>query len=233
MFGDDGDRVVDEINSRNVAHHAVTHQVLPVAGPIFDAFGDRLKMLHVVRHPVHLVRYWRDYLSDLDREREFTVSIDHEGTKVPWWAAEWADRWAEMTTIDRTVASLVEMYRSIFSAVDARVGDPRLLVLSFEDVVMRPTPSFAAISAFLGRPLGRRTDGILVRERIPRPTITHGRAFSAHNWASSGEATEADIYAAELSLVTDAASPALVGEFLALVDEYDRRHPCELAELRP
>jgi hypothetical protein len=233
MLGDDGDRVVDEINSRNVAHHAVTHQVLPVAGPIFDAFGDRLKMLHVVRHPVHLVRYWRDYLSDLDREREFTVSIDHEGTKVPWWAAEWADRWAEMTTIDRTVASLVEMYRSIFSAVDARVGDPRLLVLSFEDVVMRPTPSFAAISAFLGRPLGRRTDGILVRERIPRPTITHGRAFSAHNWASSGEATEADIYAAELSLVTDAASPALVGEFLALVDEYDRRHPCELAELRP
>jgi hypothetical protein len=98
---------------------------------------------------------------------------------------------------------------------------------------MRPGPSFAAISSFLGRPLGRRTDGVLVRERIPRPTITHGRAFSAHNWASSGEATEAEIYATELALVTGAASPALVGDFMALVDEYDRRHPCELAGLRP
>lgn len=233
MFGDDGDHVVTAINSRNVAHQAVTHQVLPVAGPIFDAFGDRLRMLHVVRHPVHLVRYWRDYLADLDREREFTVSIDHLGTKVPWWAAGWADRWAAMSTIDRTVASLVEMYRSIFAAVDARRGDPRLLVLTFEDVVMRPEPSFASISSFLGRPLGRRTGDILVRERIPRPTITHGRAFSAHNWASSGESTEAEIYAAELALVTGAASPALVGEFMALVDEYDQRHPCELAGLRP
>jgi len=233
MFADDGDHVVAGINSRNIAHQAVTHQVLPVAGPIFDAFGDRLRMLHIVRHPVHLVRYWRDYLADLDREREFTVSVDHGGAKVPWWAAGWADRWEGMSTIDRTVASLIEVYRSIFAAVDARGGDPRLLVLSFEDVVMRPAPSFAAISSFLGRPLGRRTDGILVRERIPRPTITHGRAFSAHNWASSGEATEAEIYAAELALVTGAASPALVDGFLELVDEYDRRHPCELAGLRP
>ena len=233
MFGEDGDRVADGINSSNIAHHAVTHQALPVAGPIFDAFGGRLRMLHVVRHPVHLVRYWRDYLSDLDREREFTVSIDHEGTKVPWWAASWAARWASASAIDRTVASLVEMYRSIFAAVDARRGDSRLLVLSFEDVVMRPEPSFAAISAFIGRPLGRRTDDILRRERIPRPTITHGRAFSAHNWASSGEATEADIYAAELALVTEAASADLVEEFMDLIDEYDRRHPCELAGLRP
>lgn len=233
MFAHDGDHVVADINSRNVAHHAVTHQVLPVAGPIFDAFGDRLRMLHVVRHPVHLVRYWRDYLVDLDREREFTLSIDHEGSKVPWWAAPWAARWASMSAIDRTVASLVELYQSIFAAVDARRGDSRLLVLSFEDVVMRPRPSFAAISSFLGRPLGRRTDDILRRERIPRPTITHGRAFSAHNWASSGEATETEIYAAELALVTEAASADLVGKFMDLIDEYDHRHPCELAGLRP
>lgn len=233
MFAPDGDDVVGVINSRNIAHHAVTHQVLPVAGPIFDALGDRLRMLHVVRHPVHLVRYWRDYLADLDREREFTVSVDHDGTKVPWWAADWAGRWAAMSTIDRTVASLIEVYRSVFSAIDARAGDPRLLVLSFEDVVMRPDPSFAAISSFLGRPLGRRTDAILQRERIPRPTITHGRAFSAHNWASSGEVTEDEIYATELALVTGAASPELVDGFLGLVAEYDRRHPCELARLLP
>lgn len=233
MFGDDGDQVAALAESRNVAHHAVTHQVLPVAGPIFDVFGNRLRMLHVVRHPVHLVRYWHDYLADFDRGREFTVSIDHEGTKVPWWAASWAGRWAGMSTIDRSVASLIEVYRSVFAAIDARSGDPRLLVLSFEDVVMRPEPSFAAISSFLGRPLGRRTDDILRRERIPRPTITHGRAFSAHNWASSGSATEAEIYAAELALVTDAASPALVAGFMDLIGDYDRRHPCELAGLRP
>jgi len=233
LFADDGDQMVDVINSHNIAHHAVTHQVLPVAGPLFDAFGERLRMVHVVRHPVHLVRYWRDYLADFDREREFTMSIDHQGTKVPWWAAAWAERWASMSTIDRTVASLVEVYRSTFAAIDARAHDPRLLVLSFEDVVMRPMPAFDSISAFLERPLGRRTEAILRRERIPRPTITHGRAFSAHNWASSGGATETEIYATECALVTSEASPEFLDQFAVLIDDYDRRHPSELAGLRP
>jgi hypothetical protein len=228
LFAKDGDAIVDHIQRNNVAHHVVSHQVLPVGEPMFEAFGDRLKMVHIVRHPVHLARYWNDYLRDFHRHREFTVSIDVEGTKVPWWAADWADRFIAMNTMDRALSSITHLYGLLVDAFIRHERDPRLLVVSFEDLVMRPTDTFPMVADFLGRTLGSKTDKILKRERIPRPTITHGRAFSAHNWATSGEIGEREVYELELRYVNEHGSPDVVDRFLATVRRYNELWPSEL-----
>jgi hypothetical protein len=107
-------------------------------------------------------------------------------------------------------------------------GDPRLLVISFEDVVMRPQSTFPRIAEFLGRDLSRKTDKILSRERIPRPTITHGRAFSAHNWATDGDVTEQQVYEMEMNYVTESASPTVLARFRDTIRRYDELWPSEL-----
>jgi hypothetical protein len=230
LFAEDGDQIVDQIMSQNIANHVVTHQVLPVGEPLFEAFDKRLKMVHIVRHPVHLARYWNDYLRDSLRHREFTVSFDVRGEKVPWWAADWAEEFIGMNTMDRALASISHLYELLITRFDQHRNDPRLLVVSFEDVVMRPQTTFPRIAGFLGRDLSRKTDKILARERIPRPTITHGRAFSAHNWATDGDVTDQQVYEMEMNYVRESASAAVLERFLETVRQYDELWPSELTE---
>lgn len=228
LFSEDGDAIVERIRRDNIAHHIVSHQVLPVGRPMFDAFGERLKMVHVVRHPVHLARYWNDYLRDFDRHREFTVSVDFEGTKVPWWAVEWANRYIEMGTMDRALSSITHLFDLLIDTFTLLKDDNRLLVLSFEDLVMRPTDTFPRVARFLGRDLGGKTDKILKRERIPRPTITHGRAFSAHNWATSGEVSESDVYGLEIAYINEHGSQEIIDRFHETIRRYNNLWPSEL-----
>jgi len=228
LFAEDGDQIVDQIQSRNIAHHVVSHQVLPVSEPLFEAFDARLKMVHIVRHPIHLARYWNDYLRDSLRHREFTVSFDVRGEKVPWWAAAWADEFIAMNTMDRALSSISHLYDLLIAQFERHRNDPRLLVISFEDVVMRPQTTFPRIADFLGRELSRRTDKILTRERIPRPTITHGRAFSAHNWASDGDVTERQVYEIEMKYVSESATTRVLDRFRDTIRKYDELWPSEL-----
>ena len=228
LFAEDGDQIVDQIQSRNIAHHVVSHQVLPVSEPLFEAFDTRLKMVHIVRHPIHLARYWNDYLRDSLRHREFTVSFDVRGEKVPWWAAEWAEDFIAMNTMDRALSSISHLYDLLIAQFERHRNDPRLLVISFEDVVMRPQTTFPRIADFLGRELSRKTDKILTRERIPRPTITHGRAFSAHNWASDGDVTERQVYEMEMKYVSESATTRVLDRFRDTIRKYDELWPSEL-----
>ena len=230
LFSEDGDQIVDQIMSQNIANHVVTHQVLPVGEPLFEAFGTRLKMVHIVRHPVHLARYWNDYLRDSLRHREFTVSFDVRGEKVPWWAADWAEEFIGMNTMDKALASISHLYELLIARFEQHRNDPRLLVVSFEDVVMRPQTSFPKIAEFLGRELSRKTDKILSRERIPRPTITHGRAFSAHNWATDDDVSERQVYEMETMYIRQSASTTSLERFRKTVDRYNELWPSELTE---
>jgi hypothetical protein len=228
MFDRDGDHIVKQVHVENIAHHVVSHQILPVSEPLFEAFGDRLKLVHIVRHPVHLARYWNDYLRDSLRHREFTVSFDVRGEKVPWWAVDWADDFISMNTMDRALSSISYLYDSLITRFEQHRGETRLLVVSFEDVVMRPQLTFQRIADFLGRDLSRKTDKILAREKIPRPTITHGRAFSAHNWATNGDVTEKQVYETEMHFIKEGASAGPMKRFRETIRRYDELWPSEL-----
>jgi hypothetical protein len=230
LFTDDGDAIVEQIHRNKIAHQVVTHQILPVGEPVFSTFGDRLKMVHIVRHPMHLARYYHDYFVDWMRHREFTVAFDFNGEKIPWWASEWPDRFLGLNTMDRALESLSFLYGEIIKQIGLNEDGRRLLVLSFENIVMRPHESFPKVSSFLGRELDKKTSKILVREKIPRPTITHGRAFSAHNWASKGAVSERDVYELEASYIHASASSDVVERFRRVVDTYNDLWPSELNE---
>lgn len=133
-----------------------------------------------------------------------------------------------MNTMDRALASISHLYELLITRFEQHRNDPRLLVVSFEDVVMRPQSTFPKIAEFLGRDLSRKTDKILTRERIPRPTITHGRAFSAHNWASDGDVTEQQVYEMEMNYIQQSASAGVLASFLKTVRKYNELWPSEL-----
>jgi hypothetical protein len=190
LFSSEGDVVVDRINSKNIALQLVTHHIAGVIEPLANVLDTRLYLIEVVRHPLSLVRYWTEYFSDFDRPREFTICFDERGLRVPWFAAAWADEFAEMSPVDQSVRAISQLqteslrrWSNIRSIKESAHGpSQQLLGLPFEFLVTDTHLALSQLSSFLGRPTTLRTKRALSRQRIPRNLSDRGRASNSRSW---------------------------------------------------
>jgi len=229
----DGDHIAAEIRDRNLALNVATHEVLPVAGLLHRAYGPRLRLIEVMRHPVHLYANVRDYLATFERDREFTIALDHEGTKVPWYAAAWSGEFAAATVPDRALHSIARWQADALAVVDAAPADYPLLVVTFEDLVRDPHATIARLRTFLGRATGRHLERELRRQRLPRTTIAAGRATSSYSFTGRAGADDEAIYRETMDTITRECGAPAREEFARAVAEYDRRFPSPLSAFAP
>lgn len=229
----DGDHIAAEIRDRNLALNVATHELLPVAGLLHRAYGDRLRLVEVVRHPVHLYANVRDYLATFERDREFTISVDHGGTKVPWYAAGWAGEFAAATVPDRALLSIARWQADALAVVDASPAGFPLLVVAFESLVREPRTEIERLRTFLGRATTRHLERELRRQRLPRTEIAAGRATSSYSFTGRAGAGDEAVYRETMATIERECGAAARAEFARAVAEYDRRWPGPLAAFAP
>jgi len=153
LFHPGGDGVADQISERNLALLIASHELISVSDLLYESYGSRLKLVEVVRHPVHLFNNVRDYTAKFERTREFTLSFEVSGVKVPWFAADWADEFVSSSITDRALLSIARMQSEMFSSIDSiNAAQKPLLVLSFENTVLQPEDSIEKLEIFLNRP---------------------------------------------------------------------------------
>lgn len=229
----DGDHIVTEIRDRNLALNVATHEVLPTADLLGRAYGSRLRLVEVMRHPVHQYRNTRDYLATFDREREFTIAVDHGGVKVPWFAAEWAAEFAAATVPDRALLSIARFKQWKYAYLDAHAGRYPLLVVAFEELVLDPEPTIQRLREFLGRGTTPDLARVMRRQRIPRDAISAGRATSSYSFTSRRGADDETVYRETMDTIARECGDAARAEFARAIAEYDRRFPSPLTAFAP
>jgi hypothetical protein len=233
LFGGEGDRKIHEINTNNIALHIMSHMIMLVADPIFDAYGDRLKIVEMVRHPLYMVKHWYSYLERFDSPRELTVCIDFRGNKVPWFAAEWADEFIESTLMDRVLLSIFRLSRWLDDAIDGAASKGNhVLTLSFESLAMAPLEPLQQLEVFLGRKHHPNLASILRKEKIPRLQISQGNGHPAYGWEKSNSISEEQVYANNLEFVNAQGSPEHVNNFQKLIKTYNTKYPSSLARFQ-
>ncbi len=231
MFGPEGDVVVERINAENLALQIMSHMILLVAEPLRQSFGDRLKLIEIVRHPVYMVQHCLAYLSRFGGPREFTVSFDVEGRKLPWFAAEWHEEYLAISEVDRVIASIVRLYERLFQAIDRmRQEGLSLLVTSFERIALDPQPVLIELQQFLGRGHHPHLKQILRRQRLPRQRITHGRGKTAYGWQVVTDASEREEYKKQMAWIRASCSSHYLSAFAKTIEEYNRRWPSVLSQ---
>ncbi len=232
LFHKGGDAVADTINAQNLALLIASHELLSVSDLLFDSYGPRLKLIEVVRHPIHLFNNVRDYTAAFERSREFTLSFDFGGTKIPWFAASWAKEFAEASIADRALLSIARMQKSMIKAIDqlASTGKP-VLILAFEDTVLHPQNALIQLEQFLRRTRTKRTGRVLRRQALPRTQISTGKSTSQFSFNSKSSATEVQIYEQIVETINKSASRSAINEFCDAISIYDSKWSSPLAEL--
>jgi hypothetical protein len=231
LFHPGGDSVADQISERNLALLIASHELISVSDLLYESYGSRLKLVEVVRHPVHLFNNVRDYTAEFERTREFTLSFEVSGVKVPWFAADWADEFVSSSITDRALLSIARMQSGMFSSIDSinAVQKP-LLVLSFENTVLRPEDSIEKLEIFLNRPRTRRTSRVLRQQNLPRKQISAGKATSSFSFTSNSASSEHETYKKVFEEIKADGSLSAINEFRSAVNAYNLRWPSQLNE---
>lgn len=231
LFHAGGDNIADQISERNLALLIASHELISVSDLLYESYGSRLKLVEVVRHPVHLFNNVRDYTAKFERTREFTLSFEVSGVKVPWFAADWADEFVSSSITDRALLSIARMQSEMISSIDSiNAAQKPLLVLSFENTVLRPEGSIEKLENFLNRPRTRRTNRVLRQQNLPRKQISAGKATSSFSFTSNSASSEHQTYKKVFKEIEDGGSLSAINEFRSAVNAYNLRWPSQLNE---
>lgn len=231
LFGGEGDSKISDINGNNLALNVMSHMLLLVAPPIFEAYGERVKIVEVVRHPLYIVSHWHSYLQRFDSPREFTVSLNYKGIKIPWFAADWEEEFSELNTMDRALISISKLYEWLDRAIQTGIEEGRkVLILTFESLVMDPHESLQKLSSFMGRSHHPRLSRILRHQKVPRKTISQGRGHAGYGWSKGSGTSELEFYKRSMDFVSSEGSTAAVTTFLDSIKWYNKKFPSPLLE---
>lgn len=233
LFGGEGDAKVDELNKENIALNLACHMLMVVGDPVFEAYGNRAKVIEMVRHPLYMIDHWHAILSRAESSRVFDVSCEYRGSRLPWFALSWEDEYLEANLVDRVLIAIMRSYEQLDRSLQAAAarGD-NVLSLTFESVVTGGNEPFDRIASFLGRKHHRRLRALMRKQQIPRKTISQGSGHPLYGWSSNAHLTEEQVYRRHVAFIEKNGSPENVEKFLALVEAYDRKHPSVLSQYR-
>lgn len=173
LVAKEGDNVIDRIKEKEIIFQNQTHDLLGHCHLYFEAFGERLRIFEMVRHPIDVAysfnsRNWGErYGAD---PRNFTLTINHEGTVLPWYAIDWEDEYLKMRPMDRIIKFIEVITNWNKKGFDSLSEDrqKQVLFIPFEKFVSKPESFFSKMENFIDKKRTSSFDKALKRERCPR-----------------------------------------------------------------
>lgn len=231
LFSSEGDLKAEEINRKNLAYCVMTHKLLLAPDLLLNAYGSRVKVIEMVRHPLYMVDHYNGFLSRFNSVRNFTPSFYHEGEKVPWFAKQWAEEYNSAKPLEKAILCITRLYPWLFQKIDeAKKDGLEVLIISFEELSFRPKLVLSRLEEFTGRSHHGQIASVLKRQKLPRNSISQGRGHSSYGWSSS-KSSDAEIYTHLRNKVKENCSEPLLGTLNETISWYNDLFPSSLADL--
>ena len=174
LNADEGDVIAAKIKKEKPIFQNLTHELLGFSRPCFEAFGDKIHFIEVVRHPVNLVDRWINaglgenrYNSDA---RSFVLAIKAGSRAVPYYAREVRSEYHKMKPVDRIISDLSCIYfhvKDYYRALQPK-WKKQVMFIKFEDLVTDTRKWLNQISSFVGLKEGPNLEAVMKLQRCPR-----------------------------------------------------------------
>lgn len=175
LFMDDGEKAGIRLNNENPILFFVTHQILSCIEPAINAFGERLKIVQMVRHPLYLVDHWESYIMmHGNNSRDFTMWIDFNGNSLPWFTAGWEDKYLSSNSFDKSIYSICSLMEKVLVYASNKKLENSLSFVPFELFVLNPQTYIDRLESFLDTKSTKYTKKMLKKQYVPRKSINAG-----------------------------------------------------------
>ncbi|MBI4308998.1 MAG: hypothetical protein HY591_01560 [Candidatus Omnitrophica bacterium] len=177
LFGPGDETVPARVEKERPILHLATHQLLGMGRPVFEALGDRLLFIEVMRHPLYMVKQQALNIAKLIGDVRYSaVHFEHKGAELPCWTRGWEDVFLRSNETERAVHSILWMSRRARESKEALVPlyGERILTVLFESFVLDPWPYMEEITGKLGTALNALTRRAMRKQNVPRTKIASG-----------------------------------------------------------
>lgn len=231
LFGPEGDGKVEEINGRNLAYCGMSHMLMLAPDLLLPAYGPRVKVIEMVRHPLYMVGHFASYLTRFESPREFTMACYRGHAKVPWFVQGHEDRFVRANPTERAVLCIAHLYPWLDKKMESSRKDGlALLDFSFEEAVFETQTMVRKLEQFTGRAHHPRLAALLRKQKLPRETISKGTGHAVYGWQKTDK-SEREVYMDMLAKVRSECSADTQDEMGRVISWYNRKYPSRLAEL--
>lgn len=179
-----GDEVIPErIARERPILHLCTHRLLRNSEPIFEALGQRVVFLEVVRHPLYMIK--QIYLNLerlLDNARDFDLYIEKNGKQLPYWAYGWEDLYLKSNNMERSIYNLQDLTATTEKAKQNVLAKNKaaIITIPFECFVINPWDYMEKITRALETKMVPLTYRMMKKQRVPRKMYADGVALKIY-----------------------------------------------------
>ena len=173
LLARDGNAALEEIRRRRPIFQNQTHDELTNFRLHSESFGDGLRIVEMIRHPVPLIDSWlrRGWGTRFGQDPlAFPLCICYQGQELPYYALGWEDTFISTSPPGRVVRMIKGIWDQNWSTYRSLSDSERgqVFIVPLEDFVERPTPYLEPLTQFVGSSTTRHTSSALKRQRCPR-----------------------------------------------------------------
>lgn len=164
---------VQRMEKENPIFQNMTHDGLHLINLYFDAFGDRLKFIHVFRDPVGNIyeQNKRDFGTRIGKDpREFQLTYKWDSEIIPLNAIGMEEDYINGNPTERLVLQVDRLFRKNITGYHNLDDKWKKCVffIEFEKFAVHPWTYLTKLENFLNTEVVSRTKRIMKRERCPR-----------------------------------------------------------------
>lgn len=173
LFIYDKKEVYKEIEDKKPILQNMTQNAIYDIDLHLKAFGDRLKLIYINRHPVDVIydMYNRRFLDNIGEDSgNIRLTYDWKGEDIPIFMKKWKPHLFEMNDMDKVINWIYDLTISdtmTFNKLSKKEKE-HIMFIDFDEFVTKPIPICKDIEKFIGKDMTFKTKGILKREKCPR-----------------------------------------------------------------
>ncbi len=182
-----GDEVIPErIKKERPILHFATHNLLPFSAPIFASFGNKVKIIEIVRHPLYMI-----IQQTLNQERwikpegivrQFHLHMKFKEHQVPYHTRGWEELYINSNPVERAIYEIDNIFEltETFKKNNEYGISNQILTIPFEKFVINPLPYMQDIEHVVDTKITQKTQKIMKKQNVPREKISDGIPLSIY-----------------------------------------------------
>lgn len=226
LFYEDGSKLKDRIAQESPILFLITHQLLSCMDSLFDTFQSKIKVVHTVRHPLHLIEHWASYIDNHGNDsKDFTMWFKYNEYELPWFAHGWEEKYINSNAYEKSIYAIENLYQDTFSYAKEDKKKENLFFLPFEQFVLNPKPYVTALTSFLSTSTTTKTKSILRAQKVPRKAVHLGPVKSIYKRYGlkkiSKKRTDEEVYNNLMNEIKEKISTPAYEVLLSVSAEYE------------